>query len=77
MHYVISIINVLWIGKEDYVEWWRKIMHTLIFKDLWKNYEGEDENAPTKPTSEKELVIWDKKENKSYALIVASEWVII
>lgn len=33
--------------------------------------EGEDENPPENPTSNKELSIWENKNSKVYALIVA------
>lgn len=45
----------------------------LFFNKLWKGVcEGEGDNAPTNTTSYKELAIWNNKDNKSYALIVAS-----
>ena len=49
----------------------RKIRHALIFNDLWKGVcEGEGDNQPTKPTSDKDLIIWVNKNNKSNALVV-------
>lgn len=73
MHSLISTVKALLTGKENYKEWSRKINHTLIFNDLWKGiYEGENDNAPAKPTSNKELAIWENKDNKAYDLIVAS-----
>jgi len=49
------------------------IKHTLIFNELWKGVcVGEGDNEPIQPTSDKELVIWENKNNKAYALITAS-----
>jgi hypothetical protein len=36
MHYLISIIDVVLIGKENYTEWYRNIKSTLVLNDLWK-----------------------------------------
>jgi len=48
------------------------IKHTLIFNELWKGVcVGEGGNDPVQPTSNKELVIWENKNSKAYALIVA------
>jgi len=59
--------------KENYLEWSQNIKHTLIFNELWKGAcVGEGDNEPKKPTSDKEFAIWENKNNKAYALIVAS-----
>lgn len=73
MHSLISIAGVVLSRKENYHEWSRKIKHTLIFNELWKGIcEGEGDNAPEKPTSNKELSICKNKNNKAYALITTS-----
>jgi hypothetical protein len=36
MHSLISIVNVVSTGKENYKEWYRNIKSTLIFNNLWK-----------------------------------------
>jgi hypothetical protein len=36
MHSLISIIDMVLTGKENYREWYRNIKSTLIFNDLWK-----------------------------------------
>ena len=73
MHSLLSIVGVVLSNKENYLEWSRKIKHTLIFNDLWKGIcEGKEGNPPTKPTSDKELAIWENKICKAYALIEAS-----
>ena len=73
MHSLISIVGIVLSGKENYLEWSRKIKHTLIFNELWKGIcEGQEENPPAKPTSDKELAIWENKNCKAYALIAAS-----
>ena len=60
-------------GKENYPEWSWKIQHTLIFNELWKGVcVGEGDEAPIQSTSNKELAIWENKNNKAYALIAAS-----
>eukprot|EP00253_Pinus_taeda_P014442 PITA_14442 len=49
------------------------IKHTLIFNELWKGVcVGEGDNDPVQRTSDKELVIWENKNIKAYALIAAS-----
>jgi len=69
---LISIIDIMFTGKENYKESSRNIRHTLIFNELWKGIcEREDDNAPTKPTLNKELAIWENGDNKDYALINA------
>lgn len=71
MHSIISIVGVVLTGKENYHEWFRKINHTLILNELWKGEcEGGDDNLLAKHTSDKELSIWENKNNKVYALIV-------
>ena len=73
MHSLISIVGVVLTGKEKYSKWSQKIEHTLIFNELWKGIcEGEGENAPENPTTDKEITIWDCKNKKACALIVAS-----
>ena len=70
MHSFISIVGVVLSGKDNYPEYSQKIKHTLIFNELWRGIcEGEGDHPPTKPTSYKEIAIW---ENKAYALIAAS-----
>jgi hypothetical protein len=67
----LSIVGVVLNGKENYLEWSRKIEHTLIFNDLSDDiFDGDTKS--TKPTTYKELAIWMNKDKKSYALIVAS-----
>ena len=40
---------------------------------MWKGVcEGEGDNALENPTSYKEFVIWENKNNKAYALIAVS-----
>eukprot|EP00253_Pinus_taeda_P008830 PITA_08830 len=73
MHSLISIVGVVLISKENYSEWSRKIKHTLIFNELWNRLcVGNRDKEPEQPTSSKEFAIWENKNNKSYALIVAS-----
>eukprot|EP00253_Pinus_taeda_P021152 PITA_21152 len=73
MHSIISIVGIVLTGKENYPEWSRKIQHTLIFNELWKGVcIGEGDEAPVQPTSDKELAIWENKNNKTYALIATS-----
>jgi hypothetical protein len=76
MHSLISIVNVVLSGKENYWEWYRKIKTTLIFNDPWNGVceetptsEEEDESKanskstrPTIPTSNKECAIWKDKD---------------
>jgi len=57
MHSLVSIVCVVLSGKENYLEWSRKIEHTLIFNDLWDDI-CDGDTAPTKPIPDKELVIW-------------------
>jgi hypothetical protein len=71
MHSLVSIVGVVLSGKENYLEWSRKIKHTLIFNDLWDGI-CDGDTSPTKPTIDKELAIWMNKDKKAYALIVAS-----
>eukprot|EP00253_Pinus_taeda_P002429 PITA_02429 len=67
------MVGIVLTGKENYPEWSRMIKHTLIFNDLWKGVcVGEGDKDPIQPTSDKELVIWENKNNKAYALIAAS-----
>ena len=73
MHSLISIVGVVLSGKENYLEWSRKMKHTLIFNEIWRGIcEGEGDLPPAKPTSNKELAIWENKNCKAYALIAAS-----
>jgi hypothetical protein len=71
MHSLVLIVDVVLSGKENYLEWLRKIEHTLIFNDFWDGI-CDGDIAPTKPTIDKELAIWTNKDKKTYALIVAS-----
>ena len=72
MHSLISIVGVVLTGKENYLEWSRKIKHTLIFNELWKRMcVGNGDKEPEQPTSDKEFAIWENKNNKAYALIPA------
>src|ERR1700733_2921879 len=73
MHSIISMVGIVLTGKDNYLEWSRMIKHTLIFNELWKGVcIGEGDNDPVQPTSYKELVIWENKSNKAYALIATS-----
>ena len=73
MHSIISMIGIVLTGKEKYPDWSRMIQHTLIFNELSKGVcVGEGDSDPEKPTSDKELAIWENKNNKAYALIAAS-----
>eukprot|EP00253_Pinus_taeda_P016865 PITA_16865 len=67
------MIGIVLTGKENYPDWFRMIQHTLIFNKLWKGVcVREGDSDPKKPTSDKELTIWENKNSKSYALIAAS-----
>ena len=67
------MVGIVLTGKENYPEWSWMIKHTLIFNELWKGVcVGEGDKDPAQPTSDKELVIWENKNSKAYALIVAS-----
>jgi len=67
------MVGIVLTGKENYPEWSRMIKHTLIFNELWKGVcVGEADNDPLQPTSDKELIIWENKNNKAYALIATS-----
>ena len=69
MHSLISIVGVVLFGKENYPEWSQKINHTLISNDFWRGiFEGEGDNPLKKPTSNKEITIWEKKNCKVFAL---------
>ena len=73
MHSIISMIGIVLTGKENYPDWSRMVQHTLIFNELWKGVcVGEGDSDPEKPTSDKELAIWENKNSKAYALIAAS-----
>eukprot|EP00253_Pinus_taeda_P025943 PITA_25943 len=73
MHSIISTVGIVITGKENYPEWSQMIKHTLIFNELWKGVCVEDrDNEPKQPTSDKELVICENKNNKAYALITTS-----
>ena len=72
MHSLISIVGVVLSSKENYLEWSRKIKHTLIFNELWRGIcEGEGDHPPANPTSYKENAIWENKNCKAYALFAA------
>eukprot|EP00253_Pinus_taeda_P024327 PITA_24327 len=67
------MIGIVLTGKENYPDWSRMVQHTLIFNELWKGVcVGEGDSDPEKPTSDKELAIWENKNSKAYALIAAS-----
>eukprot|EP00253_Pinus_taeda_P034253 PITA_34253 len=73
MHSIISIVEAVLTGKENYLKQSRKIQHTLIFNELWKGVcVGDGDKEPEQPTSDKEFAIWENKNNKAYALIAAS-----
>ena len=64
------MVGIVLTSKEKYLEWSRMIKHTLICNELLKGLcDGEGDNDPVQPTLDKELVIWDNKNNKAYALI--------
>ena len=78
MHSLISIVKEMLTEKDNYSKWLIKIKHTLIFNNLWDDiYEGEIvEGAngpiittPIKPTTNKELDIWNSRDNKEYEMI--------
>jgi len=72
MHSLIPIVGVVLNEKENYLEWSRKIKHTLIFNELWKGVcVGERDNEPAKTTLDNEISIWENKNSKTYALIAA------
>lgn len=56
-------------NKENYPKWSQKIKHTLIFNEFWKGVCVGGDKEPKKPTSNKELIIWENKNSKAYALI--------
>eukprot|EP00253_Pinus_taeda_P008959 PITA_08959 len=67
------MIGIVLTGKENYPDWSRMVQHTLIFNELWKGVcVGEGDSDPEKPTSDKELAIWENKNSKTYALIATS-----
>jgi len=67
------MVGIVLTGKENYPEWSRMVKHTLIYNDLWNGVcVGEEDKDPVQPTSDKELAIWENKNNKAYALIAAS-----
>jgi len=67
------MVGIVLTGEENYPEWSLMIKHILIFNELWKGVcVREGDNDPVQPSSNKELVIWENKNNKAYALIVAS-----
>eukprot|EP00253_Pinus_taeda_P006580 PITA_06580 len=67
------MIGIVLTGKENYPDWSRMVQHTLIFNELWKGVCVEEgDSDPEKPTSDKELAIWENKNSKAYALITAS-----
>lgn len=73
MHSIISIVGIVITSKENYPEWSRMIKKTLIFNELWKGVcVGDGDKEPEQPTSDKELVILENKNNKAYALIATS-----
>ena len=45
MHSLISIVGVVLTNKENYLEWSRKIKHTLVFNVMWDEVcEGQNDN---------------------------------
>lgn len=73
MHSIIYIVGLVLTGKETYPRWSRKIKHTLIFNELRKGVcVGDGYKELEQPSSGKEFAIWENKNNKAYALIVAS-----
>jgi hypothetical protein len=73
MHSLISIVGVVLIDKENYPEWSRKIIHTLIFSNLWEGIsEGEADYQLTIPTTDKDISIWNNKDKKEYAVIAVT-----
>ena len=87
MNSLISVVEVILFGKENYHEWFCKVKNTLIFNDMWdgicenKNLEHKkdgdaiyevDKSAPVPPTNTKELALWKIKDKKAYSLIIAS-----
>jgi len=61
-------MGIVFTGNKNYPEWSWKIQHTLIFNELWKGVcVGEGDKVPIQPTSDKELTIWENKNNKAYA----------
>ena len=73
MNSLIFIVGVVLSSKEKYPEWSQKIKHTLIFNEFRRGIcEGEGDHRPAKPTSDKEIAIWEKNNCKAYALIAAS-----
>ena len=67
------MVGIVLTGKENYPEWSRMVKHTLIYNELWKGVcVREEDKDPVQPTSDKELVIWENKNSKAYALIAAS-----
>eukprot|EP00253_Pinus_taeda_P013008 PITA_13008 len=67
------MVGIVLTGKENYPEWSRMIKHTLIFSEFWKGVcVKEGDNDPVHPTSNKEIVIWENKNNKAYELITSS-----
>ena len=66
MYSLISIVGVVITRKYHYHEWSRKINQSFIFNEWWKGVcEGEGGSHPQKPTSHKELAIWENKNNKA------------
>ena len=72
-HNIVSIVAIELNGKYNYPKWLRKITHTLIFNALCDGIrEGENDVAPTKPTTDNLFAIWKNKYKKVYALIVTT-----
>ena len=47
MNSLISIVRVIFCGKENYHEWFHKVKNTLIFNDMWDRI-CENENFEDK-----------------------------
>lgn len=67
----MNIVRIMLTSKENWSEWSRKVKHALIFNYFWIRI-CDSNTQPTKLIDAKELVVWNMKNNKAYALIVAS-----
>ena len=73
MHYLFFIVCVVLIGKDNYLEWLRRIKHTFIFNNLWDGIcEGDNGGEPTEPTTNEYIAMCKGEDKKSYAFIVAT-----
>ena len=70
MQSIVSLIGETLSGKDNWMEWHRKVENTLIFNDLWfKICDGN--NQPIELIYAKEKEIWLYKNSKALALIRA------